>query len=254
MKIAKLPFAFLLLISIIFSLNAQDTITFGDGIKTPVKILKISDSELEYKKWNYLDGPTYTVKKNKIVSVKYKNGDEDIFDDKTRNNYPEIGKKKIAWTNENMFLKGRNLYIGEPDSLLSEETLNTIFIPEDMHTYYSARRQYAVGKTFIGIGIPSIGIGGLLYAVAIATKENNKGTSLLVGGVGKVICATGATFLNLGCIFHSIGKGRLNWLVDSYNERESNNVSFSVYPELLKIEKPVEGNAFCWGVGLTIAF
>lgn len=53
------------------------------------KILEVSDSEVSYKKTDYIDGPTFIVKTSEISSIIYSNGEVQAFivsDNKGSNN------------------------------------------------------------------------------------------------------------------------------------------------------------------------
>lgn len=82
---------------IIFSLPKSmdvcaDTLVFISGDEKVVKILEITENEIKYKKCDYLDGPVYTVSKNKIYMVKYSNGNHEYFtnDTQIKNNDSEF--------------------------------------------------------------------------------------------------------------------------------------------------------------------
>lgn len=64
-----------------FHLNghAQDMIFLKDGTEVKTKVLEVDKSEVKYKRFDNIDGPIYTAKKNTIVKIKYENGVEDIF-------------------------------------------------------------------------------------------------------------------------------------------------------------------------------
>lgn len=70
--------AFALIMSIGY-LSAQDVIICRNGDEITSKVLKISKTEIEYKKWNNQDGPTYTLEKAEVFMIKYQNGDKDVF-------------------------------------------------------------------------------------------------------------------------------------------------------------------------------
>ncbi len=80
----------LLFIVVIFlSLNAtaQDTIYLKS--KEPViivKIIEVNPSNLKYKKYSNIDGPTYTIEKDKIAKVIYKNGEVERYTSESINN------------------------------------------------------------------------------------------------------------------------------------------------------------------------
>jgi hypothetical protein len=75
-----------------FNLKAQDIITKSNGEEIQAKILEISDTEIKYKKFSYQTGPTYTVKKSDVVSIKYPNGDIENYGAATT---PSVDTTKI---------------------------------------------------------------------------------------------------------------------------------------------------------------
>jgi hypothetical protein len=58
---------------------AQDTITKFNNEKIIAKILEISPSEIKYKKFNFLDGPTYIDKKSDVKMIVFSNGMKEEF-------------------------------------------------------------------------------------------------------------------------------------------------------------------------------
>lgn len=83
-----------LIISIGYA-RAQDIIICRNGDEIESKILKISKSEIEYKKWSNQDGPTYTLEKSEVFMIKYPNGDKDLFKET-----PAANKETTAEGNE----------------------------------------------------------------------------------------------------------------------------------------------------------
>lgn len=73
-----------LLCALPLSVFAQDVIICRNGDEISSKILKISKSEVEYKKWTNPDGPTYTLEKAEIFMIKYQNGEKDVFKDEPK--------------------------------------------------------------------------------------------------------------------------------------------------------------------------
>ena len=68
----------LLCISVIGVL-AQDTITLKNGEDIKGTVQEIGDSYVKYKKYENLNGPTYTLLKSDIFMIKYENGTKDIL-------------------------------------------------------------------------------------------------------------------------------------------------------------------------------
>ncbi len=81
---------FLYLISLLLYISegfSQDIIVKTDSSKIETKILEVRKTEIQYKLFNFQDGPLYVVSKNDIAYVVYANGIKEIFvTSKTTNN------------------------------------------------------------------------------------------------------------------------------------------------------------------------
>jgi hypothetical protein len=58
---------------------AQDEIITRNGEVIKGKVQEITQTEIKYKKTSNPDGPLYTVSKNDVAVVEYKNGTKDVF-------------------------------------------------------------------------------------------------------------------------------------------------------------------------------
>lgn len=58
---------------------AQDVIVKKDGSTIVSRVLKFSSTEIEYKKFSNLNGPTYTILKSEVRSINYENGEKETF-------------------------------------------------------------------------------------------------------------------------------------------------------------------------------
>lgn len=65
----------------VFSLPSfsQDLIILNSGDEIEAKVTEIGDKHIKYKKYNNLSGPNYTIKKVKVLMIRYENGTKDIF-------------------------------------------------------------------------------------------------------------------------------------------------------------------------------
>ena len=57
----------------------QDIITQKSGEDIKTKIMEVTQTEVKYKKYDNLTGPTFTMAKADILMVRYENGTKDIF-------------------------------------------------------------------------------------------------------------------------------------------------------------------------------
>lgn len=58
---------------------AQDVILTSDNSEIQAQVLRINEENIEYKKWNYMEGPTFVISVGNVVSIKYANGDIEEF-------------------------------------------------------------------------------------------------------------------------------------------------------------------------------
>jgi hypothetical protein len=99
-----------LIILLLFTnyLFSQDKIYKRDGEHIDAKVTEVTNDEIKYKKFTYLDGPTFTISKSEVVMIIYENGEKDIFKEKER----EVAETKTApeWldkTPNDMYLLGK---------------------------------------------------------------------------------------------------------------------------------------------------
>ncbi len=59
------------------SISAQDIIMTRDADEIKAKVIKVGQTEIEYKKWENLEGPSYTIPASEVFIIKYKNGQTD---------------------------------------------------------------------------------------------------------------------------------------------------------------------------------
>lgn len=69
---------------------AQDVIVKKDGSTILSKVLEVNTSEIKYKKYSNLDGPTYTILKTELLSINYKNGESEKFTSESVDNVSNI--------------------------------------------------------------------------------------------------------------------------------------------------------------------
>lgn len=69
----------LLLCFVFFCGYGQDIIKTISSSEIKAKVLEINETTIKYKKYDYQDGPTFTMQKSEIISITYQNGIIDVF-------------------------------------------------------------------------------------------------------------------------------------------------------------------------------
>ncbi len=104
---------------IIFStlLFSQDNIILKSGEELKVKITEVSDSNIKYKKLDFLEGPNFTINTSDIFMIKYSNGHKQVFNTTQE---PSISKEQYSTIEEGTIvplyaartLSSKNMQVG----------------------------------------------------------------------------------------------------------------------------------------------
>ena len=72
----RIKILFWLVLFLVYSncANAQDILIKSNGDNLNVKVEKITDTNIEYRLFNNLEGPIYTINRLDVFQIKYKNG------------------------------------------------------------------------------------------------------------------------------------------------------------------------------------
>lgn len=86
----------LILFSCVFSAiaaNAQDVLVMMDASEVSVKVLTVGSNEIEYKKFDDQQGPTYRIPRSEVFIIKFENGtQEKITDFETKQSVSVVSK------------------------------------------------------------------------------------------------------------------------------------------------------------------
>lgn len=229
----------LILVLLACCVKAQDVIVKKDNATILSKVTKISSTEIEYKKWSNLDGPTYTINKSEVSSVNYENGERDIFDKPKDDLSGKPYMKRV----------GKNLSLDHV--LLTAEEVRNLFGEENYQTYIGARQQMDAG-TFFGVVFVGSLCWDLVCAVTIFTNANPNNVDLWLERllIGALITDVSCPLM---CVFSGIGKGRLNWLANEYNKQHQ-GYSLNLTPSIIRCKTPQSQNHYALGMTLRYSF
>ena len=92
------------------AIYAQDIIVYANGNTITAKILEISDTQIKYKNYNNLNGPTYVIDKAGVLGINYANGANERFANETPATPVQTTPSMIVQdvnvaANDNMLLK-----------------------------------------------------------------------------------------------------------------------------------------------------
>ena len=80
----------LILLAGIYSVTAQDLIIMRDGNIIEARVMEISLTEIKYKRFEHLDGPTIVIPAANVLSIRYESGTSEVI-----NTVPAIEKQNI---------------------------------------------------------------------------------------------------------------------------------------------------------------
>lgn len=89
---------------------AQDIIVQKYGSTIQAKVLKVSQSEVEYKKFSNQNGPTYTISTRDLQCINYENGTKDTFVSPNYNPNIVTNETATQFSNDQQLLKNYDSY------------------------------------------------------------------------------------------------------------------------------------------------
>ena len=121
MKRLYIFLALFLIIGGVISANAQDLIVLKDGNMIEAKVVEISPTEIKYKLFDHLDGPTIIIPIANVLSIRYENGRIQRFGEAISSTRQESVESQTA---------APNIYAMDPNKLNFGLSINAAgFIP-----------------------------------------------------------------------------------------------------------------------------
>lgn len=196
---------FLLIIACLLSklFFSQDTLRFTNNEIKAVKVIEVGINEIKYLRHDNLTGPTYSVNKNDVRSIKYANGQSDVFNTATPSSTQVYVQPQSANTissaPEKITIHGhtliyRNKPMGESRlwKVIMQEPNNPkkdLLIKEYQNMKSYKKRQYLFGFVGLGVGVAAAyaGLMGSVFTEDPAPIVGGLVVGLGVGVTGAVI-------------------------------------------------------------------
>ena len=126
---------------------------------------------------------------------------------------------------------------------LSDAEVKQLVGSQNFETYLGAQKQITTGNVFMGVFIGTAAAAAAIMVTGAATDNMD----LVYLGYIPAIAAD--VSLPSWIVFSSIGKGRMNWVANEYNNSKS--VSFNLSPSVMRCNTmPDQANL---GVGMTFS-
>lgn len=140
------------LFCLVGNIYGQDQLFKKDNSKINVKVLEISETEIKYKQFNYLDGPTYIVAKKDVAMIIYQNGSHEVFNNKAE--VAVLNKDNSTETQK----KFEEVQLAKFNDLVSTKNLVSLNILEPMNGTFSLNYLREIANNLFHVYIP-IGVG-----------------------------------------------------------------------------------------------
>ena len=203
-----------------FSLSAQDIITKKDGTDIQAKVIEVGESQISYKKYSNLEGPTYKLNILDILMITFENGEREMYNVGNYSSQASLPQGIMTYNS----WSGK---ISVGGVTIENDMLDRYLSPEDLSKFKGAKTMGLVGGI---VGIIGAVPFGWSIGMLITGRKPNMG--MLLGGT--------VAFFG-GISVNAIGGGRIRSVVNNYNSR------FALKPE-------VRIGATDYGVGLAVVF
>lgn len=205
---------------------SQDTITKRNSEKIIAKILEISPTEIKYKKFAFLDGPTYIEKKSDVKMIIFANGMKEEFEEEKQVTKTEI---KISNSSDdyvvNEALENNKIEIFGPNNFryknkhLREKEIQAVLLKSNNKKIMSFVGSAKDSKKLQYVGFAGIPLGIGAGAFLVASTSNGYGIDETYL-VGSVVCALAAIACPVVAITMKSKRNKCNKeAVRLYNEK-----------------------------------
>ena len=214
--------------------RAQDVIVKKDASTILAKILSISETEIEYKKWDNQDGPTFKINLSSVMSVTYQNGTTDAFNKPASQQATssQSVSPKPSRSVEKIYADGDELHDAYTHRELSAADLKQILSKQEYNNYLQAMKEYPSPGFWVFSGVSTgVGVPLLVYGIKSAYEEGygHHSAGTIISAVAGLVLSGFGIFGLGGCVSGRIkSKALLNSVVSDYNARSTQSTQTSL--------------------------
>ena len=172
---------FIMMILCLPAVKAQDTIVKRNNEKIVGKILEVDPTEIKYKRFDYQEGPTFTIVKWELKYIVYGNGIKESFENFVAPvNLNPTKKIDLSFQPSGKYYYFKNQKILEPNMLdiawkLQDKKINLAI---------SQTEKIRFTKNCFLVGGIVLATGGLLTSAGLFLGSSSRTTTSTVGGTG----------------------------------------------------------------------
>jgi hypothetical protein len=217
-----------------FGIKAQDTIVLRNGNEVKAKVEKISSNEIEYRSWEFQDGPLRTKSVDEVFMIKYSNGQHEVFEQLVpKRDKGDLSLFGLERDGSSIVYRSNGEEPENIEMLLGEVNYNE---------YISARENITAGGVLIAAGLLAGGA-----AIAIWASDFESESHLMLAIMTDVVADV---FFITGIVVRAKNKGKISRIAENYNYSNGYSMDFGISPTLL----PVASGNVAPGVGITLRF
>lgn len=247
MKTLRRLFTTLFLLCLAGMTTAQDVIVKKDQTTVMSKVLEINSTEIKYKKWNNLDGPTYSINRSEVASINYENGEVEKFSEAPKASQ-EPQPQQVQYLSGSMTSSGSILYLN--GRKLSDNEIRQLVDSQNYQLYLNAKSQENIALGCIIGGGLALAAAGIIYLVE--PPDTDIHSSIFKT---KVAFAIGGLIIGMtGWILDSSATNKTKRIAESYNQAHGLAYSITISPSLIKGENLQSANNYGLGLTLTMNF
>jgi hypothetical protein len=159
------------------NLFSQDIITLKSGEEIKAKVLEVGTSEIKYKKFDNMDGPSYTVIKSNVFMIKYANGSKDVFKTETESSSIALPTQTTSELSPSQVIARKKEAEALEKAKQEKEKQEKMQQIEDQISDLERARHKSkvIGGVFLGLGIPFLAGGATMLGIG-ADEVNNPST------------------------------------------------------------------------------
>ncbi len=191
------------------TLFAQDIITKKDGTDIQAKVTEVSNSQIVFKKFSNLDGPSYKMDVADILMITYENGEREMFNVETaKSDIPSGVMTYNSWSGK----------ISVGGVTIENGMLDRYFTPEDLEMYKSGKTMSTIGGIIGVVGAVPFGYGaGYMLGWALGGGGKPQPPYDKAFNAAKWMAIIGGLVMIGGLAINIPGENKMKTAIDNYN-------------------------------------